>query len=376
MGKKENAVPSLFSNGTPLERAVDAATERRFGAFESSLYRGIGGMAQDDDRMRRLPISYLWDPMACPEPFLSHLAWAWNLDDWSDHWPERIRRKRILDALRYHRVKGSRKAVEEVFESFGAQAVLKEWWETDPAGPPHTFQVYLNALENVARLEALELKGAFGLYSVRPIRVHPGRRYRIRMKVRQLVADPGKNLVYGGVATLDSKFRNLTGGAGTHRYCAVCADSLMPEEGWKTYEGEISGTGDTSSQFRPGTAYVRPMVLVNYRGGTGVARVADIEMWDLFENRQLIDATGFDSFKSMWSVGFEGETVSPIDFGEMKEDSLGMTGNYQKAILRAVEKVKPVRSSFSVHGCVGGLSELQFGGFGRLLHFKRMECEA
>ncbi len=72
-----------------------------------------------------------------------------------------------------------------------------------------------------------------------------------------------------GVATLDANYNNLTGGAGTHRY--FCVSSLvLPDTQWHEYEGIIQGVGDNSHNFRTGTKYVRPLLLLNFGGGTSI----------------------------------------------------------------------------------------------------------
>ena len=58
--------------------------------------------------------------------------------------------------------------------------------------------------------------------------------------------------------------RNATSGSHLN-YVLVCADSVPNE--WTRYSAEITGVGDTGNNFRPGTAYVCPVVLTNYGPG-------------------------------------------------------------------------------------------------------------
>ena len=95
------------------------------------------------------------------------------------------------------------------------------------------------------------------------------------------------------VATLDKDFQCLEFGPGTHRLLAAYSWLFHHQnvnDGWQVFEGEITGEGNGKhNQFRPGTAYIRPMFIVNYRNGTVcTSQVAELECWDLFENRQLV----------------------------------------------------------------------------------------
>ena len=130
----------------------------------------------------------------------------------------------------------------------------------------------------------MEIKGASQwVYSKNPIPVEVNRTYRMRFRVRQMVANSiGNNSVYAGVATLDGNYKNISTGQGNHRYFCVGGTPIKVEEGWRLFEGIITGTGDTHQFFRPGTVYVRPMFLVNYQGdANGVAQVDMVEFTDI-----------------------------------------------------------------------------------------------
>jgi len=147
----------------------------------------------------------------------------------------------------------------------------------------------------------LRITGTKWLYYRNAIPVDTSRRYRVRFKVRQLVdASVGDSRVYAGVATLDGDFKNLTGGAGTHRYCAVSGYPLRIADGWQTYEGDIEGLGDLATNFRSNTAYVRPMLIVNYSGGNGTAEVATLEFLDVTD--EYANATAIDGLTTRVSL--------------------------------------------------------------------------
>ena len=90
-----------------------------------------------------VPLRSLWNPDTCPVDLLPWLAWTLSIDGWKPYWPEAIKRERIRQAIGIQRIKGTVKAVRDAVNSFGADIAFKEWWETTPKGPPHTFDVTL-----------------------------------------------------------------------------------------------------------------------------------------------------------------------------------------------------------------------------------------
>ncbi|PGO60730.1 poly-gamma-glutamate hydrolase family protein [Priestia megaterium] len=137
---------------------------------------------------------------------------------------------------------------------------------------------------------ALQVTGTKWIYAKNAIAIDVNKTYKARFRVKQKTdATTGGMQVYAGVVTLDNSFKNITGGQGTHRYFAVSSGGISASKGWVTYEGTITGVGDNANQFRSGTAYVRPMFLVNYNGGNGVALVDMIEFYDVTEAKKAQD---------------------------------------------------------------------------------------
>jgi len=145
------------------------------------------------------------------------------------------------------------------------------------------------------------------IYGRNPIPVDVTRTYKLRFRVRVTTNDAsGTNNMYAGVATLDKNFINLTGGAGTHRYFAASNVPLKTTDGWRTFEGTITGVGDSANQFRANTAYVRPMFIVNNSGTTGVSEVDLLEFIDITEAsdaQKTADTvtTNFNNSKDTWN---------------------------------------------------------------------------
>lgn len=150
------------------------------------------------------------------------------------------------------------------------------------------------------------ITGNAWLYGRNPIPVDVTRTYKLRFRVRVTTNDAsGTNNMYAGVVTLDKNFNNLTGGAGTHRYFAASNVPLKTTDGWRTFEGTITGVGDSANQFRANTAYVRPMFIVNNSGTTGVSEVDLLEFLDVTEannaQKTADDVTNnFNNNKSKW----------------------------------------------------------------------------
>lgn len=90
-----------------------------------------------------VPNRDLLDPYACPTALLPWLAQHRSVDSWNPAWPEAVKRAIIAQSMEIHRRKGTVASVRKVVEAFGAQIALREWWQTEPKGTPHTFELVL-----------------------------------------------------------------------------------------------------------------------------------------------------------------------------------------------------------------------------------------
>ncbi|MGN0864364.1 MAG: phage tail protein I [Stenotrophomonas koreensis] len=113
----------LPPNATTLERAAEAA----------------------DAQLLAIPMVHhlLWNLWTCPAEFLPFLAWTVSVDTWDSEWPEHIKRSRIASSFQIQRHKGTAQSITDVVASFGGQVQLREWWQIDPPGQPHTFELLL-----------------------------------------------------------------------------------------------------------------------------------------------------------------------------------------------------------------------------------------
>jgi phage tail P2-like protein len=113
----------LPPNSTPLEIALGAISER-LEAIPT-------------------PLPTLWDADSCPLEQMPWMAWALSLDDWQPDWSEALKRSRLRSAIAIQRRKGTATSVRMVVESFGGTVAIREWWQQEPRGAPHTFALTL-----------------------------------------------------------------------------------------------------------------------------------------------------------------------------------------------------------------------------------------
>ena len=123
----------LPANASRLERALEGAGHRDVPA----------------------PIARLWRPETCPGAALPWLAWALSVDVWDGQWPERVRRENIADAVRLHRHKGTRWAIERVLERIGALYDLDELDGDDH----HRIRIVIRNSNRLLTRDAKALKG-------------------------------------------------------------------------------------------------------------------------------------------------------------------------------------------------------------------------
>ena len=72
---------------------------------------------------------------------LDHLAVMFDLQVWRDQWPLTLKRSVLKSAFVTKRRTGTVAAVRDALASLGAASRIVEWWQTEPKGEPHTFDV-------------------------------------------------------------------------------------------------------------------------------------------------------------------------------------------------------------------------------------------
>jgi len=112
-----------------------------------------------------------------PDAALPHLAEQFSLTD-EAIWPaaKTLTSKRLLlkQAIELHRLKGTPWAVKTLVNSFGANILLREWWQTAPPGPAHTFELILNVADQDGETApaALVDEVIAAVHRVKPVRAH------------------------------------------------------------------------------------------------------------------------------------------------------------------------------------------------------------
>lgn len=72
---------------------------------------------------------------------LDHLAVMFDLQVWRDQWPVSLKRSVLKSAFVTKRTTGTVAAVRNALASLGSASRIVEWWQTEPKGEPHTFDV-------------------------------------------------------------------------------------------------------------------------------------------------------------------------------------------------------------------------------------------
>lgn len=93
-----------------------------------------------------------------PGAILDHLAEQFAVTVYRDTWPETLKRQVIAASIQSARIKGTRQAILDALSSFGTAAEIQEWWQKEPKGIPHTFEVFISQqeMEGIAEAEVTE----------------------------------------------------------------------------------------------------------------------------------------------------------------------------------------------------------------------------
>lgn len=119
-----------------------------------------------------VPLKTLWNPWTCPVDLLPWLAWSLGVETWPSYWSERQQRQAIADSLKIKRLKGTVAAVRKVIAQMGAGLALRQWWQMEPKGTPHTFDVLLTLADGANRHADFQLDLIAEINRVKPERSH------------------------------------------------------------------------------------------------------------------------------------------------------------------------------------------------------------
>ncbi|NKD86607.1 phage tail protein I [Haematospirillum jordaniae] len=145
--------PSLLpGNATPAERALEQTLARLSDV--------------------PVPLRSLWNPDTCQPEHLPWLAWALSVDNWDPSWPTDVKRRHVSKAIDIQRRKGTAKSVRTVVNTFGANLLLQEWWQTHPPKAPHTFNLHLTLGDDTPSDAAWQQDIIREVERTKPVRSH------------------------------------------------------------------------------------------------------------------------------------------------------------------------------------------------------------
>ncbi len=88
-----------------------------------------------------------------PENVVDLLAWQWHVDFYEPDLSIETKQELVLDAIKYHRRKGTKSAIKSALEKLGFVPTIKEWFEIGTK--PHTFEVYGHYKDNDLNVDFL-----------------------------------------------------------------------------------------------------------------------------------------------------------------------------------------------------------------------------
>ncbi len=137
--------------------------------------------------------------------------------------------------------------------------------------------------------------------------------------------------------------RNATSGS-TYSYAALAGQPVP--EAWTQYNAALSGTGTGATQFRPGTAFIKPVVLANYLAGSN-----NLINWRNIEVRLPTAAVPITDRIVPDPQGILGNVIdfTPVPFGPDLYASFGdqfalpVVGNFDPPVVAGTGGVEPVQ---------------------------------
>lgn len=114
------------------------------------------------------------DPRTCPPAVLPFLAWELAISHWDTNWTVEEKRAAVMGAVPFHKIKGTRAAVEEVLARFHPLLTVTEWWQANPPRAPRTFEVRAAALSIGADFLTAETSEAIirDVAAAKPVTAH------------------------------------------------------------------------------------------------------------------------------------------------------------------------------------------------------------
>lgn len=224
----------------------------------------------------------------------------------------------------------------------------KKYWSTaytDTYNQPGTNVVVTKEATSKIGGNVLQIQNDTWLYSKNKIAIEQNKIYKFTFRVRQ-IQDPlngsDKNKIYAGATTFDANGNRLSPNNGT--YFIASSQGITVANGWKEYTAYMStstknalvGTDGKTlcpaiKAFDTGTVAIKPMFIVNYSGGNGIAQVDYLTMEDYTQEWNALnilkDKLNVDSQEVFDALTDNGR----IQGIYMEKDQLYINGQYINA---------------------------------------------
>lgn len=144
-------------------------------------------------------------------------------------------------------------------------------------------------LECVGQLEhreeqgnaVLKVKGRALLQFSHLIEVDPNKAYRLSLDLR-VTGRGGPAQTDIGLVTFDEDQNVQTDAPGAHRYGVAANQKIAADGAWNRLSGVFKGMGNQSfNQFRKGTRFVAPVLLLNYQGAGTTTEIRNLRLEQL-----------------------------------------------------------------------------------------------
>lgn len=225
----------------------------------------------------------------------------------------------------------------------------KKYWSTnynDTYAQPGSNVVVTKEATSKIGGNILQIQNDTWLYAKNKIAIEQNKIYKFTFRVRQIqdpLNDASKNKVYAGATTFNAEGNKLSPNNGT--YFIVSSQGITVANGWKEYTAYMSTTARSAivnsqnqtlcpavKAFDAGTVAIKPMFIVNYSGGNGIAQVDYLTMEDFTETWNLLNKLNSkldDDFQSVFDTLTSDGTMQGVFM--TKDGHLYINGQYIEA---------------------------------------------
>lgn len=184
---------------------------------------------------------------------LDHLAAQWHANSWSDAWPVETKRRMLRSVITELSRIGTVSSIKNIIAGFGSAAVLQEWWQTEPQGTPHTFQITIDVgqVEGLSEAEAVDELTRL-INNTKPVRSQYTLTLMVKGHAQFTMACVGRMLSYARIGLL-SHAAQATWSATIHN---AARSATYARIGIASHIGAASGKATIVNAARP-VAYGR-----------------------------------------------------------------------------------------------------------------------